>query len=167
MRAHPWHPLLVHFPIACWTLAALIDSATFLGVLPQAIAGAVPGIAPAAFSFALLWLGLMLGAAAMVLGLVDLLRLPPELQRSGALNWHVVAMVGAWGLFLSSALLRPQPAPPFPPAPLAATLTEVLGLVCLGIGGVLGGRRGVRRLAAPSGGRRRRASVEPDVRLDA
>ena len=73
----------------------------------------------------------------MVLGMIDLLGLPPELQRSGALNWHVVAMLGAWGLFLGAALLRPRPAAPFPPAPLAATLTEVLGLACLGAGGVL------------------------------
>src|SRR4051812_33153622 len=137
MRAHPWHPLLVHFPIACWTLSGLIDTAALLGVLPDAVAAAVPGIAPAAFSFALLWLGVLLGATAMLFGLVDLLRLPPELQRSGALNWHVGAMMGAWGLFLGSALPRPQPAPPFPPAPLAATLTEVLGLACLATGGVL------------------------------
>ena len=137
MRAHPWHPLLVHFPIACWTLAALIDSATLLGALPQSVAQAVPGVAPPALSFALLWLGVLLGAAAMALGIVDLLGLPPELQRSGALNWHVVAMLGAWGLFLGSGLLRPRPAPPFPPAPLAATLTEILGFVCLCVGGVL------------------------------
>jgi uncharacterized membrane protein len=137
LRAHPWHPLLVHFPIACWTLATLVDAATLIGVLPESVAAAVPGVAPAALSFALLWLGLLLGAAAMVLAIVDLLALPPEIQRSGALNWHVIAMLGAWGLFLGAALLRPRPAPPFPPAPLAATLTEIVGFVCLGVGGVL------------------------------
>ena len=140
MRAHPWHPLLVHFPIACWTLAALIDTATLVGALPESVAAAVPGVAPAALSFALVWLGLLLGAAAMVLGIVDLLGLPAELQRSGALNWHVVAMLGAWGLFLGAGLLRPKPAAPFPPAPIAATLTEVLGLACLVIGGALASR---------------------------
>jgi uncharacterized membrane protein len=137
VRTHPWHPLLVHFPIACWTLAALIDSATLLGALPESIAEAVPGVAPAAFSFALLWLGLLLGVAAIVLGLIDLLGLPPELQRSGALNWHVVAMLDAWGLFLGAALLRPRPAPPFPPASLAATVIEIAGFFSLGVGGVL------------------------------
>jgi uncharacterized membrane protein len=137
VRAHPWHPLLVHFPIACWTLATLIDSAALVGALPRSVAQAVPGVTPSALSFALLWLGVLLGAAAMVLGLVDLLALPPELQRSGTLNWHVVAMLGAWGLFLGAALLRPRPAPPFSAAPLAATLTEVLGFVCLAVGGVL------------------------------
>jgi uncharacterized membrane protein len=137
VRAHPWHPLLVHFPIACWTLAVLLDTATLLGALPDSLTAAAPGIAPAALSFALLWLGLLLGAAAMVLGAVDLLGLPPELQRSGALNWHVVAMLGAWGLFLGAALLRPKPAPPFPPAPLGATLTEIAGFACLVVGGVL------------------------------
>src|SRR5262252_8700058 len=134
VRAHPWHPLLVHFPIACWTLAALIDTATLVGALPESVAAAVPGVAPAALSFALLWLGLLLGVAAMVLGIVDLLGLPPEIQRSGALNWHVIAMLGAWGLFLGAALLRPRPAPPFPPTPLAATLIEIAGFLCLGIG---------------------------------
>jgi len=166
VRAHPWHPLLVHFPIACWTLATLIDSATLVGALSQSVARAVPGVAPEAMSFTLLWLGVLLGAAAMVLGLFDLLRLPPELQRSGALNWHVVAMLGAWGLFLGSALLRPQPAPPFPPAPLAATLTEVLGFVCLGLGGVLAARvvfDGWPHRAAGGGDGR----VESDVRMDA
>jgi uncharacterized membrane protein len=140
VRAHPWHPLLVHFPIACWTLAALLDVATLLGALPESVVGAVPGVAPAALSFALLWLGVLLGAAAMALGIVDLLGLPPELQRSAALNWHVVAMLGAWGLFLGAALLRPKPAPPFPAAPPAATLTEVAGFICLAVGGVLASR---------------------------
>ncbi len=137
MRAHPWHPLLVHFPIACWTIAALIDATTLAGALPESVTTAVAGVAPAALSFALLWLGVLLGAAAMVLGLVDLLGLPPELQRSGALNWHVVAMVGAWGLFLGAALLRPEPAPPFAPAALVATLVEIAGLACLVVGGAL------------------------------
>jgi uncharacterized membrane protein len=140
VRVHPWHPLLVHFPIACWTLATLVDTAALLGALPEGVASAVPGVAPVGLSFALLWLGVGLGAAAMVLGIVDLLGLPPELQRSGALNWHVVAMLGAWGLFLGAALLRQKPALPFPPAPLAATVTEIAGLVCLAIGGVLASR---------------------------
>jgi uncharacterized membrane protein len=157
VRAHPWHPLLVHFPIACWTLAMLIDTASLLGALPESVASAVPGVAPVALSFVLLWLGVGLGAAAMVLGIVDLLGLPPELQRSGALNWHVVAMLGAWGLFLGAALLRQKPAPPFPPASAAATVIEIAGFVCLAIGGVLASRvvfAGWPHRAARGGGER-------------
>ncbi len=136
MRAHPWHPVLVHFPIACWTIAALIDGAALLGFSP-ASAASVPGVEPAALSFALLWLGVLLGVPTMIFGFVDFLRLPPQLQRSGALNWHIFAMLGAWAAFLGAALLKPKPVPPFPPATLAATLLEIAGFACLGAGGVL------------------------------
>jgi uncharacterized membrane protein len=137
MRAHPWHPAIVHFPIACWSLAALIDAAALVGALPERAATWVQGLEPSALSFALLWAGLGLGLFAMIVGFADFLRLPPRLQRSGAVSWHIAAMTSAWALFLAAALLRPEPSTPFPPAPLAATLVEIAGFVCLVGGGVL------------------------------
>ena len=137
MRIHPWHPVVVHFPIACWTIAVLIDVAQLGGALPERAATLVPGAEPAALSFALLWLGIGFGLLAMILGFVDFLRLPDRLQRSGAVSWHIGAMTGAWALFLAAAMLRPTPAVPVTPAPLLATLLEIAGFACLVCGGVL------------------------------
>jgi uncharacterized membrane protein len=160
MRGHPWHPVLVHFPIACWTLAALIDAATLAGAGERA-AALLPGVAPAALSYTLLWIGVLLGVATMIVGFVDFLRLPSTLQRGAALNWHVIAMLGAWALFLGAALLRPKPTALPAPASLAATLAEIAGLACLGAGGALAAAvvfDGWPRVAA--GERRHKASSE-------
>jgi len=133
MRNHPWHPLLVHFPIAFWAAAVLIDAAELLRLVPDAAAAALPGVEPAALSFALLWLGAAFGVPAMALGFVDFLRLPQTLQKRAALNWHATAMTCAWAVFLGAALLR-KPALPASPA---ALLVELAGLACLVAGGAL------------------------------
>src|SRR5947207_3278018 len=124
-RFAPWALSLLH---------AALGAAGLVLVLVAVLGGARGN---AALSFALLWLGVLLGVPTMIFGFVDFLRLPPQLQRSGALNWHIFAMLGAWATFLGAALLRPMPAPPFPPATLAATLLEIAGFACLGAGGVL------------------------------
>jgi len=136
MRNHPWHPLLVHFPIAFWTGAVMLDSAALLHLIPDSAAAAFPGVELAALSDVLLWLGVAFGALAMVVGFVDFLRLPQALQKRAALNWHVISMACAWGLFLWAALLRPRSAPA-PQASFAATLVELAGLACLVAGGLL------------------------------
>ena len=133
MRNHPWHPLLVHFPIAFWTAAVLLDSAALLHLPPDSAAAALPGVEPAALSFLLLWLGVAFGVPAMALGFVDFLRLPTALQKRAALNWHATAMTFAWAVFLGAALLRRSAAPASP----AALLVELAGLACLVAGGVL------------------------------
>jgi len=130
------HPLLVHFPIAFWTGAVLLDSAALLHLIPDSAAAAFPGVEQAALSDVLLWLGVAFGALAMVVGFVDFLRLPQALQKRAALNWHVISMACAWGLFLWAALLRPRSAPA-PQASFAATLVELAGLACLVAGGLL------------------------------
>jgi len=137
MRAHPWHPAIVHFPIACWSMAALIDAAALVGALPERLATSIQGVEPTALSYGLLWIGVALGLAAMLVGFIDYLRLPTKVQTGSAMSWHVAAMTGAWALFLGAALLRSPPAPPFPSAPFTATLIELAGFACLCAGGVL------------------------------
>ena len=129
--------MVVHFPIACWSLAVLIDAAALIGALPERTATLVPGVEPPALSFALLWLGVGFGLIAMILGFADFMRLPDRLQRSGGVSWHIGAMMSAWALFLAAALLRPASSPPFPPASVTATLVEIGGFACLVCGGVL------------------------------
>jgi uncharacterized membrane protein len=133
MRNHPWHPLLVHFPIAFWAAAVLLDAAALLHLIPDGAAAALPGVEPAALSFALLWLGVGFGVPAMALGFVDFLRLPQALQKRAALNWHASVMTCAWAVFLGAALLR-RPGAPASPGALVAELT---GLACLVAGGAL------------------------------
>ena len=136
MKGHPWHPAFVHFPIALWTVAALIDVLELFGWIPARVS-ALSAVEPVALSFPLLWLGVVLAIPAMLAGLVDLLRLPEEIQTSPTLNSHVVVMAGAWTIFLVAALLRPVPEPPFPRTSGTVTLLEVAGFAALTIGGRL------------------------------
>lgn len=130
MTAHPWHPVFVHFPLACWVLATAIDLAGQLFLIPQ-----IPGTEWASLSHLLLWGGVALGAPAMIAGLMDYARLPCEVQESAELSWHIVTMATAWVLFLAAAVWRVRAAP-FASAPSwGMTLLELVGTAGLVVGG--------------------------------
>lgn|SRR5690606_16887078 len=121
------HPAVVHFPIACWVLAALLDGAALAG-----LGGAVGAADPAAIAAFLVWTGLAFAVGAVVTGLVDYSRLPPAVRDSLTLTRHVGWMAAASTLFFVAALLRPPLGAA--PAPLIVSL-EVLGTVALVAGG--------------------------------
>lgn len=127
---HPSHPALVHFPIACWILATLVDVATQLVALPP-----VAGVAWSALSHLLLWGGVLLALPAIVAGVIDYLRLPDEVQSSAVLNRHILAMATAWLLFLGAAIWRAQSAMFDAGPPWSITLLELAGSVVLTVGG--------------------------------
>ena len=63
---HPLHPALVHFPVACWTLASMADALSlFWRTGPLQLLAAV-----------LLALGCALGLLAATAGFIELLKLP-------------------------------------------------------------------------------------------
>jgi uncharacterized membrane protein len=130
MTRHPWHPAVVHFPIACWVLATLVDVSGWFIELPP-----IPGIVWAGVSHLLLWGGVLLAVPAIVAGVVDYIRLPEEVQESAELSRHVAAMAAAWLLFLGAAIWRVRSAP-FAGAPSwGIMLLEVAGSACLIAGG--------------------------------
>lgn len=127
---HPWHPAVVHFPIACWVLATLVDVAGLFVTLP-----AMPGIEWAGVSHLLLWGGVILAVPAMLAGIIDYLRLPKQVQASAELSRHVTAMATAWLLFLAAAAWRAGAASFDTAASWGITLLELAGSVCLTAGG--------------------------------
>lgn len=128
LAGHPLHPMLVHFPVALWTLSVATDAGGLIR------GGEVWWSA----SFACQALGLLAAIPAMAAGAFDFASLPrghPGLDTAVA---HLSAMGVAWLSFLASAVLRGLPGPDA--APIAAILVGIAGFLAMAVGGWLGGR---------------------------
>ena len=126
---HPLHPALVHFPVACWSLATLAD-----------IAGQWSTRWPFwQWSLGLLVVGCATGLAAAGAGLLELLKLSPVGPAMAVANHHMLMALTAWGLYAFSLLLRMDGMQPVPPGALALVLSG-LGFLALGVTGWLGGK---------------------------
>lgn len=126
---HPLHPVLVHFPIACWSLATLVDIAglwTTRWPLWQWSAG-------------MLAIGCASGLAAAGAGLMALLKLSPEHPATVVANRHMVAALTAWSLYAGSLFLRIKGMQPAPADSMALALSG-LGFLALVATGWLGGQ---------------------------
>ena len=77
---HPAHPALVHFPIACWSLASLADGVALLAwpVQLQLLAAV------------LLAIGCVLGLLAAAAGFAELLKLPEGHPAERTANMHML-----------------------------------------------------------------------------
>lgn len=128
LAGHPLHPMLVHFPVALWTLSVAADAGGLV----------TDGEAWWSASFACQALGLLAALPAMAAGALDFTSLPrghPGLDTAVA---HLMAMGTAWLLFLASAMLRGLPGAGA--APLLAILAGCAGFLAMAVGGWLGGR---------------------------
>ena len=126
---HPLHPALVHFPVACWSLATLAD-----------IAGLWWTRWPLwQFGLAMLGIGCLAGLAAAAAGLLELLKLPPEHPAAGDANRHMGMALAAWTLYAGSLVLRMPDLQPIPPG-TAALVLSVAGFAALAVTGWLGGK---------------------------
>ena len=124
---HPLHPAIVHFPIACWSLAVAAD---FAGQWYSETAWQWSG--------GLLAVGCAMALLALVAGLVELPRVP----EGAALRdtWrHMGFMLAAFGCFAARLLLRLEHLQPLPPDALSLLL-DAVGFLALAVGGWLGGR---------------------------
>lgn len=124
---HPLHPALVHFPIACWTLAVAADFASLRF-----------GAAAWSWSGGLLAVGCGVAVLAMLAGMMELARVPegPALRDAW---WHMGVMLVALLLFTTRLLLRLDHLTPLAPDAVSLLL-DVGGFLALAIGGWLGGR---------------------------
>jgi uncharacterized membrane protein len=124
---HPLHPALVHFPVACWSLATLSD-----------FAGLWLGEPAWQWSAGLLLVGCAAGLLAMAAGLLELSRVPegPALRD---VYLHMGLMLAAFALYSTRLLLRVDHLQPLAPDVLSLWL-DVAGFAALAIGGWLGGR---------------------------
>jgi uncharacterized membrane protein len=124
---HPLHPALVHFPVACWSLAVLADFASLW-----------LGEAAWQWSAGLLAAGCAIALAAMLAGLLELPRVPegPAMRDT---YLHMSVMLVAFGLFLTRLLLGLDHLQALAPDAISLLL-DAAGFVALAVGGWLGGR---------------------------
>jgi uncharacterized membrane protein len=124
---HPVHPLLVHFPVAFWSLATVCDGASFLGIAP------VWG-----YGWPLIALGLVMGLIAMIAGFLDLNALSGEAEAAG--QKHMTAMGLAWTFYLAALITRRHAGQALAEPALLPVALSVAGFVLLLAGGWLGGQ---------------------------
>lgn len=126
---HPLHPALVHFPVACWTLATLADAVGLFWQPPWLWQ----------LAFALLVLGCGFALLAALAGFWELLKLPAEHPAGGTANAHMGLALTAFCVYAGSAYLRVHDQQPVSPDTLALVLSGV-GLLTLLVTGWLGGK---------------------------
>lgn len=128
---HPIHPMLVHFPVAFWTVAAAayIAEAASVGEAAAAIAK---------FSNVT---GLIVAIFAMTAGLLELRMIDSQSEAMRVATWHMMAMATSWVCFLL-ALVLPIAAGTLrhSAAQLAGVASAGVGFLLMMVGGWLGGR---------------------------
>lgn len=127
MPGHPLHPALVHFPVACWTLATGADYASLWF-----------GRAAWQWSAGLLTVGCAIAVIAMIAGLVELVRIPEGRAMRDA-YLHMGAMLIAFSLFTARLLLRLDHLRPLAPDWISLSL-DAGGFTFLIAGGWLGAK---------------------------
>jgi len=124
---HPLHPALVHFPVACWSLAVAADFASLYF-----------GETAWQWTTGLLAAGCVMALAAMLAGLLEIAHVPEGAAMRDAYV-HMGAMMLALILFAIRLLLGPFDFQPAAPSALALVL-DAGGFIALALGGWFGGR---------------------------
>ncbi|MGO4223447.1 DUF2231 domain-containing protein [Lysobacter sp. TAF61] len=125
---HPLHPALVHFPVACWSLATAADT---VGLFRAASYWQLSGL--------LLAIGTLVATVAMAAGLAELPDLEPGSTPSRDARRHMLLAATAWSCYAASLFLRIEEGALTRPGALAIGL-GVLGFLSLCGAGWMGGR---------------------------
>jgi uncharacterized membrane protein len=129
---HPIHPMLVHFPIAFWTVAAAAY-----------VAGAA-GMGEAAFAIAKFSnvAGLITAIFAMTAGLLELRTIDSRSEAMQVATWHMMVMATVWVCFLLALVLpiSAGTAMDQSTAQLVGVFSAGTGFLLMSVGGWLGGR---------------------------
>ncbi|HTI96177.1 MAG TPA: DUF2231 domain-containing protein [Rudaea sp.] len=125
---HPLHPALVHFPVACWSLASAADLASLhFGEPAWRFAGV------------LLIVGLVMAIPALLAGLYELTRVAQDSPAWHTIYLHMGAMSAALMLYAVSLFARLDRTTLLAPGAVAIAC-GVAGFLCLAAGGWLGGK---------------------------
>jgi uncharacterized membrane protein len=129
---HPVHPMLVHFPVAFWTVATAAYLAAAAGLDERAA-----GIAN--FSNGA---GLIMAVFAVIAGLSELRRIEARSAAMRVATWHLMIMATAWFCFLLALLLATsaETAVERWAAQAGAAAGAGIGFILMAAGGWLGGR---------------------------
>jgi uncharacterized membrane protein len=125
---HPLHPMLVHFPVACW----------IIGVGADLFGSASGHVGWWNFGFVCLNIGLVTGIVAILAGFLEFALLPNQHPARDTATLHMTWALAAWLLFAFSLLLRSGSAAGRPS--LWATAASLGGLAAMLVAGWLGGR---------------------------
>src|SRR5512139_363244 len=92
---HPIHPMLVHFPVVFWTVAAGAYVASAAGVTESAnvVAKFANGV------------GLVMAMLAMLAGLFELRSIDSRSEAMRVATWHMMIMATTWVCFLLALML--------------------------------------------------------------
>ena len=124
---HPIHPMLVHFPVAFWTVAAVAYIAAAAGVEDAARVATLSNGA-----------GLVIATLAMIAGFMDLRSIRGDAMRV-AIS-HMMAMATAWVCFMFTLVMTAGAGLEHSTAQLAGAASSSVGFLVMSIGGWLGGR---------------------------
>ena len=125
---HPLHPALVHFPVACWSLATAADFAGYAWGEP---AWQLAGV--------LMLAGTAIAVAAIAAGFVEYLKVDEHSPALPDVHRHMVFAVTAWSCYAASLFLRVQSGSLAAPDGIAVALSAG-GFVSLCCAGWMGAR---------------------------
>ena len=124
IKKHPMHPMLVALPIGLWVFALVCDivgaaggTATWGTVARYCVAGGIVGAVIAA-----------------VPGLIDYFSIDEAVMRRIA-NFHLLVNLGAVLVFVINLWSRFSLAP----GSVVPLILSIVGVICIGVGGWLGG----------------------------
>lgn len=130
LLGHPIHPMLVHFPIALWTVAAGAYVASAAGVTdPVAVIAKLANGG-----------GLIMAMVAMVAGIFELRSIDSKSEAMRVATWHMMIMATVWVCFLVALMLSISTGLDQSTAQVAAAACAVAGFLLMGVGGWYGGR---------------------------
>lgn len=127
---HPIHPMLVHFPIVFWTVAAAAYVVSAAGVLES-----LDELAKFANGA-----GLAMAIVAMLAGLFELRSIDSRSDAMRVATWHMMIMATVWVCFLVALMLSMSTELAHATAQVGAVACAVAGFLLMGVGGWLGGR---------------------------
>lgn len=130
LGGHPLHAALVHFPVACWTAAPVLDALYLFSRNPAWWSA----------SFACIAVGVLAGLVAMTTGFLDLMALPAGHPGQEIALRHMLLVSSAWCMFAVSLLFRPLHAAPSGDQAWLGLGLSLGGFGLLGLGAYAGAR---------------------------
>ena len=125
---HPVHPMLVHFPIALWTIAVIAYVANAVGMMDAA--DKIAEISNGA--------GLIMALLAMLAGGFELRTIDSRSEAMRVATSHMMLMAMVWFCFLAALVL--QVSSGRSASPLVVAACAVAGFLLMVAGARLGGR---------------------------
>ena len=127
IAGHPIHPALVHFPIAFWSLATLLDGLTLIDVMHASTE-----------AWYCLILGSIAAVPAMATGWYEYTKLNERTIKLG--SRHMMLMCIVWVLYLAALFSRTHHRVLIDDPGITTYILSALGFLAMTVGGWMGGQ---------------------------